>query len=395
MKIGILASHPIQYQAPLFQALAAEVDLEVFYQHRQTGRDQARAGYGVEFEWDVDLLSGYAYRFLQSRTKDPNVHSFWGCDTPEIAGMIRTGRFDAFLVLGWHLRPYWQAIRACRRHGVPVLVRGDSQLNTKRSLPLRAAKEIVYRWVMRQFDGFLYVGKRNLAYLRHYGAPREKCFFAPHFVDSGRFKQQSALTAGERQGVRFALGALGGELLVLSVGRLVDMKRPLDVIRAAYILQSTGLAARVAFVGAGPLEGEIRSKAQALDVPVTLAGFRNQSELPRIYAAADLFVLTSCAQETWGLVVNEAMACGLPAVVSDAAGCSEDLIVSGKTGEIYPMGNVPRLATAIAKAAGMRKTPESQAELEKTVSLYSLETSLEGIREAVSSVMKGHRSHGE
>jgi len=386
MKIGILTSHPIQYQAPLFQALAAEVDLEVFYAYRQTSGDQARAGYGVEFEWDVDLLSGYAYRFLQSRTKNPNVRSFWGCDTPEIAGMIRAGQFDAFLVLGWHLRPYWQAIRACRRHGVPVFVRGDSQLNTKRSLPLRAAKELVYRWVMRQFDGFLYVGKRNLEYLRHYGAPREKCFFTPHFVDNGRFREQSAMTAIERQEVRSSLGASHGELLILSVGRLVDMKRPLDIIRAAYILKSTGPAARVAFVGAGPLEKEIRFKAQTLGVPVTLAGFRNQSELPRIYAAADIFVLSSCAEETWGLVVNEAMACGVPAVVSDAAGCSEDLIVSGKTGEIYPMGDLPRLALAIAKTAGMRETPGSREELQKTMSVYSLETSLEGIREAVSSL---------
>src|SRR3954471_4092901 len=103
-RLGVLASHPIQYQAPLFRELAKRLDLKVFFAHRQTAQQQAEAGFGTAFDWDVDLLSGYAHMFLENRAPRPGVGRFLGCDTPEVANRIATGRFDAFLVTGWNLR---------------------------------------------------------------------------------------------------------------------------------------------------------------------------------------------------------------------------------------------------------------------------------------------------
>ncbi|MCX8090907.1 MAG: hypothetical protein N3I86_08245, partial [Verrucomicrobiae bacterium] len=162
MRLGILASHPVQYHAPWFRALARVADVEVFFAHRQSAQEQGRAGFGVAFDWDVDLLSGYPHRFLKNVASRPGVHHYRGCDTPEIGRIIQTGlarrlaelqpagerssgaaagcesaeerRFDAFIVMGWYLRAYLQAARACRAAGVPVLVRGDSQLRTPRPL---------------------------------------------------------------------------------------------------------------------------------------------------------------------------------------------------------------------------------------------------------------------
>src|SRR5881396_2777986 len=88
MRLGILTSHPIQYQAPWFRALAKEVDLEVFFAHRPSAAEQGKAGFGVAFEWDVDLLSGYRYRFLKNLSNKPGVDRFSGCDTPGITGII-------------------------------------------------------------------------------------------------------------------------------------------------------------------------------------------------------------------------------------------------------------------------------------------------------------------
>ena len=124
MRLGILASQPIQYQAPLFRALAQRLDLQVYCAHRQTPREQAAAGFGVAFDWDVDLLSGYESRFLQNVSAEPGGEGFAGYDAPEIAAIIERSRFDAFLVMGWHAKSYWQAIRACWATGTPVLVRG-------------------------------------------------------------------------------------------------------------------------------------------------------------------------------------------------------------------------------------------------------------------------------
>ena len=116
-KIAVIATHPIQYQAPWFRALAErpEVDLEVLYCHRATPQDQAGAGFDVEFDWDVSLLDGYEHRFLRNVARKPSLNGFAGLDTPELSDIVRTENFDAVIVNGWNYKSAWQAMRACWR----------------------------------------------------------------------------------------------------------------------------------------------------------------------------------------------------------------------------------------------------------------------------------------
>lgn len=336
VRIGFLISHPIQYYTPIFRALAKQCDLTVFFAHRQTAEQQARAGFGVAFDWDVGLLSGYDSRFLVNVARQPSTDRFAGCDTPGIADEIFRGRFDAFVVPGWALRCYWQAVRACRRNRVPVLVRGDSQLGTPRNKFIRAAKSLAFSHLLRHFDGFLYVGKRSRDYLLHYGAPADRMFFAPHCVDNAAFAAASVAAPVSRH---------PGRRRILFVGKLIARKHPADLLHAVARLREP--AAEVAFAGSGELEPELRQIAAGTSVRADFMGFVNQSRLPAVYAAADLLVLPSDGRETWGLVVNEAMACGLPAVVSDQVGCGPDLVDEGSTGAIFPLGDIAGLATAI------------------------------------------------
>ena len=83
--------------------------------------------------------------------------------------------------------------------------------------------------------------------------------------------------------------------------------------------------------------------------------------------------------ETWGLVVNEAMACGLPAVVSEGVGCAPDLIVAGETGEMFPMGDTDALADAMERALLLIGSPPSPRHSTSKMQIYSLETAVEGI----------------
>jgi hypothetical protein len=106
-RIGFLVSHPIQYYAPIFRELAQRCDLTVFFAHKQDAAGQGKAGYGVAFDWDVDLLSGYENRFLKNVARVPSTQTFAGCNTPEIAEEISAGRFDAFVVPGWSPRGAW------------------------------------------------------------------------------------------------------------------------------------------------------------------------------------------------------------------------------------------------------------------------------------------------
>jgi glycosyltransferase involved in cell wall biosynthesis len=362
-RIGFLVSHPIQYYAPLFRELAKRCDLTVYFSHRQTPEQQARAGFDVPFEWNIDLLSGYESRFLTNVASRPSTDRFAGCDTPGIADEIAQGKFDAFIVPGWALRSYWQAATACRRLQVPVLARGDSHLGGPRHLAVRLAKAVLFPRLLRRFDGFLYVGQKHREYLLHYGAPAERMFFSPACVDNDAFAAASA------QARRNDAVSRGQDRIrrVLFVGKLTEGKRPADLVHAAARLPDRSV--EVVFAGSGALEAELRQIAHKAAVRANFLGFVNQSELPGVYASADLLVMPS-EHETWGLVVNEAMACGVPAVISDVIGCAPDLIEPGKTGLTFPRGDVAALSTAIATALSF-DPDRTQRHLAVKMALYS------------------------
>lgn len=381
MRLGVLATHPIQYHAPLYRELARRLDLHVYFAHRQTPAGQAAAGFGVEFEWDVPLLDGYAYTFLENRAARPSTATSDGCDTPEIAGIIARESFDAFLVNGWYNRSYRQAIRACWRTRTPVMVRGDSQLLTPRSPAKRLAKEAIYRWFIPRFDRYLVVGQRARAYYLHYGADPERMYFVPHFVDNDWFAERAR--KADRTALRVALGARPDSILLLFAGKLIPKKRPHDLVYAAAELRRLGLDVHAVFAGSGPLDDDLRALAGQLEVTAHFLGFKNQTELPACYTLADLLVLPSDAGETWGLVVNEAMACGTPAVVSDQVGCAPDLIDSGVTGEMFATANPPALADAVQRLLPALGTTALRDGLADKMRLYSLETAVEGVLEAM------------
>lgn len=392
MRLGILATHPIQYQAPLFRALAARMDVQVYFAHRQTAAQQAKAGFGVAFDWDVDLLSGYSHEFLPNRAARPDVDRFFGCDTPAVADRIRRERFDAFFVTGWNLKSYWQAVAACRLTRTPVVVRGDSQLASPRPWHRRLANEATHRAMLRSFDGFLVVGRRNREYLLHYGAAPRRLFDTPHFVDNEWFRRRAAVAAERRDALRAELGFAPDTPLLLFVGKLIPKKRPQDVLLALARLHARRPEVGLVVVGAGPLEPELRAIAAHAGRRVAFAGFRNQSELPTYYALADLLVLPSDGGETWGLVVNEAMACGLPAVVSDAVGCGPDLVTDGLTGACYPVGDVDALAAALSRALPLRSRAQTQDALAQRMARYSLDAAVSGVEHAVGELARPRRT---
>jgi glycosyltransferase involved in cell wall biosynthesis len=386
MRLAVVASHPIQYYSPIFRELARRLDLEVFYVHRPSPQEQADAGFGVAFDWDVDLLSGYASRFLVNVAREPTAARFSGCDTPEIGKRLREGRFDGVLVLGWYLKCFLQAIAAAKRARIPILVRGDSQLaagsNDARSL----VKRLIYPAALRVFDAALYVGGRSRQYYEHYGVPKERLFFSPHCVDTSWFAERA--NQGARAELRRKYGIGSDERILLFAGKLVAFKRPLDVVEAARRLRAAGRPATVMVAGSGPLEAELRAAAEDRGVRLILLGFQNQTAMPACYVAADCLVLPSNARETWGLVVNEALACGRPIVISDAVGCAPDLAVDGSAGRSFPMGDCERLAAALADLADR---PPSSSAIKSLVDAYGIAAACDGIEAALGFVHKKFR----
>jgi len=388
MRLSIVASHPVQYHAPLFRILAQRFELMVFFAHRATQYDQAQAGFGVGFDWDVDLLSGYKHVFLNNVARKPNLERFSGCDTPEIAARLAEANPDAVLVLGWHLKTYLQAAFAAKRLGLPLLARGDSHLDTPRGVLKKIAKAAAYPFFLRLFDAALYVGERSHAYWRHYRYPETRLFFSPHCVDAAWFGERATSEAGNA--LRARLGIAPAAKVALFAGKLLQFKRPDDLIKAAARLKVEGRELEVLVAGSGPMETEIAAFARAAGVPLHMLGFYNQTEMPAAYAAADVLVLPS-EHETWGLVANEALACGRPVVLADSVGSAPDLAADGTAGRVFPVGDIGALAEALRGVLACPPTPQDIAV--KSVA-YGLSAAAGGIQSAVAVSARARRNGG-
>ena len=385
MRLGVLATHPIQYHAPLYRELARRLDLHVYFAHRQTAAGQADAGFGVAFEWDVDLTEGYSHSFLTNQSAQPGTDTFAGCDTPEIRSAIATNQFDAFLVTGWYNRSYWQAIRACWQTGTPLLVRGDSHLGSPRSRLRQAVKAVAYRAFIPRFDAYLAVGQRNREYYLHYGANPNRLFDAPHFVDTNAFESASAAARTRRTALREANAFRADSRVLLFAGKFTDVKRPVDFVEAVARLAVREPDVEGAMVGDGPLRHHVELAIARTGAPVRLLGFRNQSDMPSMYALSDALALPS-AHETWGLVVNEAQACGLPAVVTDVVGCAPDLIDEVATGLTFPVGNLDAFEDAAGRVLRWSESSETAAALRTVTQAHSVGVAADGVLAAVTSL---------
>jgi glycosyltransferase involved in cell wall biosynthesis len=387
LRLGVLATHPIQYQVPWFRALAAErsLDLTVFYCLLPNPRQQG-VDFGVEFEWDVPLLDGYQYKVLSNVAAAPSLSTFAGCDTPAIGDAVDP--CDAFIVNGWGTKSALQALWACRTRRVPCIVRGESNAFRPRAWPRRMA----HRLLLRQYAACLSIGKANTAFYRGNGVPESKLFSGPYCVDNGWFADRAAALESDRNALRDRLRVPRSSYLLLFCAKFVEKKRPFDLLEAlASAVQEPprGRPLHLLMVGDGELRQRCEAIARERALPVSFSGFLNQQEIVAAYVAADCLVLPSDAGETWGLVVNEAMACGRPAIVSDRVGCHPDLVEPGVTGAVFPCGSVPAFAAALRECAS---DPEKSLAMGRNargrVAQYSVQKLVAGTLAAVTATAR-------
>ena len=351
-RVAIVCTHPIQYNSPWFQAMQRHprLDPTVFYCHQATPQDQARAGFGVEFDWDVPLLEGYSHRFLENVAARPGFH-FRGIDTPEVVEHVTKGRFQAVLILGWNFKGAWQALRACRSTNTLAMARSDSQLRGTRSVWKRILKWLPYHTFIPRLDACVAVGTRSREYFLHYGARPDRVFEVPHSLGTAWF---SELPAPERKAtMRAQVGFTENTIVFIFVGKLEPMKRPLDFLRAAARLPQSDV--EVLLVGDGVLRAECEDFCRNVGLDAHFLGFVNQSKMIDTYALGDVLVLPSTGDETWGLVVNEAMARGLPCLVSEEVGSAPDMVINGKTGVTFECGNIGSLEKKMRDCLKNRK----------------------------------------
>lgn len=352
-RLAIITTHPIQYNAPFFRRLAERGNIHpgIFYTWGKTVlENKFDPGFGKTVEWDIPLLSGYEYYFTDNTAAHPGSHHFTGIRNPHLIREIINWKPDALLIYGWS----FQSHLACMRyfHGkLPVLFRGDSTLLDAGSGWKAFIRKCFLRWVYRYVDTALYTGKNNADYFRACGLRENQLVFAPHVVDNSRFADTPERNYATRAlAMRRGFGISDTDTVFLFAGKLEPKKDPELLIRAFTSLQRTGIHLLVA--GIGVLEQRLKELA-GNDKRIHFAGFHNQSEMPVLYRVANWFVLPSQGPgETWGLAVNEAMACGVPVIASNRCGCTADLVKPGENGYDFPAGSLQALIAVMEKACG-------------------------------------------
>jgi glycosyltransferase involved in cell wall biosynthesis len=401
--LAILTTHPIQYQVPLWQALAQDgrVPFEVWYLTVHGTRISHDPEFGKDFAWDLDTLSGYPYQFLDV-PEGAVPGSFLKCRLREqLRERLRVSGARALWLQGWQVAAYWQAVWEAKRAGVEVWLRGESNDLAPTPLWKRAVKRLVLRELFHRVDRFFYIGSANRRLYKKYGVPDDRLFSAPYAVDNDRFAQQAAVFREQRTEIRRQWRISDDAFCLLFCGKFIRKKRPDDLVRATRLLirDQRLVNVHLLFVGSGELSVALRKACHVMwdsendDGPpvgsqdpyaplATFAGFINQTEISKAYVAADCLVLPSDHGETWGLVVNEAMACGLPAIVSDEVGCGADLINPGVTGLLYPMGNTERLAIAIAEWSNHSRRILARTAVREKIASNSIAHTVDRIEEA-------------
>jgi len=367
-KLAILTSHPIQYQAPLFQLLAKEkmVDLTVYFCWDFGVKESYDKEFSKSLQWDIPLLDGYKHTFLKNYSLRPS-SDFLGQINPGIIFELARKQYDAILILGWNSFTNWLAFFAAKISGTKILLRAENPLNQELLKPKwkRAIKKILFGKILFPVIGaFLYIGQQNKKFYQYYGVPEEKLFFVPYAVDNERLMKAHERLKGEREKLRMDIGVKKDAFVILFVGKLIDKKRPMDLLRAYEILANGKLQIAMSykplalvFVGDGALRKELEQYTKKQNIPdVYFEGFKNQTELPKYYTIADVFVLPSGVGETWGLVVNEAMCFGLPVVVSDTIGSAYDLLIGNEeNGFMFKEGNIVELSAKLSRVSNDSK----------------------------------------
>lgn len=381
LRVGVLVSHPIQYFTPVYRELAKrnDIDLTVIYRTRVGVDAYHDPGFGQAVKWDIPLLDGYGSLFLSDKKTLGGIE-------PNVIGQLLRLRLDVLIVHGYNYPTNLLAVAAAKLIGTRVIIRGDTRLQAHHD-EAGWWKRTLKKVLLKTFDGYLSIGSLNKQYYAAFGAQAGRIFFAPFCVDNAAFTLERDVRRTRREHFRTDLGIPPDAVVILFLSKLTKRKRPKDLLRAFAELTRDFPAAWLVFGGSGEQEQPLIAETAELGLEqVRFIGFQNQSALPTLFAASDIFVLPS-DEEPWGLVVNEAMAAGLPVIVSDEVGAAPDLVEDKGTGAVYPCGNVEALTNAIIGLLESKtKRLEMGARAHELIKAWDVEKCVAGIASAARTV---------
>jgi len=375
-RLAIVASHPIQYQSPLWREIAKHPDIDVvvcYCVDWGVSKPQFHKDFfGTPYKWDIPLLEGYKYKFLRNYSPKPGPY-LGGFINPGIFWELWKNRYDAVLVMGWMDVTFWFAFLAAKLSGTPVFLRtvNSSYYDThiKRPLLLLLFKKLCLKILFHFFvSGFLAIGMWNRNMYLEYGVPPERIFHFPYAVWNEFFFEESSKHKSNVKTIRESLGISPNDIVILFAARFIYRRHPEHAILAFEKLKDIPNATLL-MVGDGEMMDELKKMSKEKNLKkVRFVGFKNQRALVEMYTISDIFVRADEPEEgDWGATVNEAMACGLPVVCTDTISSQADLVRRGENGFVYPLGDLDALAGFLRTMINDRKLLSSMKERSKEV----------------------------
>jgi len=321
----------------------------------------------------------------------------WRCRAGKSCLLINRGLWPALKKVspqviicgGYNYPASWEALLWARRHGAEFVLWSES--NGQDARAGWAWVELLKAYFLRRCDRFVVPGKSAFEYLRSLGSAAASISTAPNAVDNGLFAAEAQKTRARAAEFRDKLKL--PPRFILFVGRLVPEKGVFDLLEAYAKLESR-LRSEVGLVFAGDgvsREGLAQQAKQISPGTICFPGFAQREDLAGLYGVAEALVLPTHS-DPWGLVVNEAMACGLPIIVSSVAGCSADLVEDGWNGYVVPPRDSEKLSVAIDSLV---RQPELKglmsARSSERIRNYSPEACADGLAAAATSAAMGAR----
>jgi glycosyltransferase involved in cell wall biosynthesis len=339
-RVLILSEIISPYRIPVFNALAQHerVDLHVVFLSETDAGLRQWPVYKDEIQFSYEVLPSARFRAGKS-----SLILNW-----KLRACLKKFAPDAIICGGYNYVASWEALWWAKNRDVELILWSESNRHDART-GLEWV-ESLKAYFLSCCDRFVVPGKASSEYLQSLGADAETISMAPNAVDNDWFRRQADSIRGrerERQTEFPDQLGLPGRFL-LFVGRLVAEKGVFDLLHAYDQLEAdTRSSVGLVFAGDGPSRAELEWHAQSVS-PGTICfpGFLHREDLAAVYALADALILPTHS-DTWGLVVNEAMACGLPIIVTNVAGCSSDLVDDGWNGYVVPPQHPEELSMAM------------------------------------------------
>ena len=394
LALAVVATHPVQYQCPVWRLLAQSPDikrLKVFFDSDFSVRGYQDVGFGSHVRWGADLLDGYSHESFGYGNSAVWYHLGSRAMVSALVGF----RPDACLVNAYLPLTYLRTIAACRRRRIPVVLRAEAtDADRSRSSVVSRVRDAALRMLYGHVSAFAAIGHNAKDHYLRLGVDPARIVSSPYCVDSPRFAAQARVA---RRGTeRSRHGTPSDAFVVLFPGKLIPKKDPISLIRALQgIPVIDGRPIHVWFLGDGELRLQVEAAAaSAMPGRFRVLGFRPQEELGAVYADSDVVVLPSVERETWGLVVNEALTFGVPCVVSDRVGCAPDLVVHGVTGTVFAHGDPSGLRDSVLQVASwLRSDREAVSRsCRERVARYSVDAAAVGIVKAAKIAVSGSSS---